>query len=105
MSYIIVFSTVIVYRMSIRNGRQHRVHSCDLSKALVRVFTSCYLSMTMRFALPIFMAAYVIRQAIIFLPCGLFLSSSSSLFSSPNLSGRRLDVYHTSTHGVALVQI
>jgi len=27
------------------------------------------------------------------------------LFSSPNLSGRRLDVYHTSTHGVALVQI
>jgi len=29
----------------------------------------------------------------------------SSFFSSPNLSGRRLDVYHTSTHGVALVQI
>jgi len=26
-------------------------------------------------------------------------------FSSPNLSGRRLDVYHTSTHGVALVRI
>jgi len=24
-------------------------------------------------------------------------------YSSPNLSGRRLDVYHTSTHGVALV--
>ena len=28
---------------------------------------------------------------------------SSSFFSSPNLCGRRLDVYHTSTHGVALV--
>jgi len=27
------------------------------------------------------------------------------LFSSPNLSGRRLDVYHTSTHGMALVRI
>jgi len=40
---------------------------------------------------------------IIFLPCGFFLSFS--FFSSPNLSGRRLDVYHTSTHGVALVQI
>jgi len=26
-------------------------------------------------------------------------------FSSPNLSGRRLDVYRTSTHGVALMQI
>ena len=31
------------------------------------------------------------------------LSSSSFFFSSPNLSSRRLDVYHTSTHGVALV--
>ena len=29
----------------------------------------------------------------------------SSFFSSPNLSGCRLDVYHTSTHGVALVRI
>ena len=28
---------------------------------------------------------------------------SSSFFSSPNLSGRSLDVYHTSTHRVALV--
>jgi len=28
---------------------------------------------------------------------------SSFFFSSPNLSGQRLDVYHTSTHGVALV--
>ena len=34
-----------------------------------------------------------------------FLSSSIYLFSSPNLSGGRLDVYHTSTHGVALVRI
>jgi len=32
-----------------------------------------------------------------------FLSSSSSIFFSlPNLSGRRLDVYHTSTHQVWL---
>ena len=29
----------------------------------------------------------------------------SSFFSSPNLSGHRLDLYHTSTHGVALVRI
>jgi len=28
-----------------------------------------------------------------------------SFFSLPNLSGRRLDVYHTSKHGVALVRI
>jgi len=38
---------------------------------------------------------------IIFLHCGFFLP----LFSSPNLSGRTLDVYHTSTHDVALVRI
>jgi len=36
----------------------------------------------------------------------LFLSSSFFFFfSSPNLSGRRLDVYHTLAHGVALVRI
>jgi len=43
-----------------------------------------------------------------FLPCGFFLSFfflSSFFFSSPNVSGRRLDVYHTFTHVVALVQI
>jgi len=28
-----------------------------------------------------------------------------SIFSSPNLSGRRLDIYHTLTHGVAIVRI
>jgi len=49
---------------------------------------------------------YVIGQTIIFSSCSFFLSSSfSSFFSSPNLSGRRLDVYHTSTYGVALVRI
>jgi len=30
---------------------------------------------------------------------------SSSFLSSRNLSRRRLNVYHTSTHGVALVRI
>jgi len=37
---------------------------------------------------------------IIFLPCDFYLSSFFvllSLFSSPNLSGRRLHVYHTAT--------
>jgi len=35
----------------------------------------------------------------------LFLLLLSSFFSSPNLRGRRLDVYHTLAHGVALVRI
>ena len=49
---------------------------------------------------------YVIGQTIIFLPCDFYLLSFFfllSFFSSPNLKGRRLDVYHTSTHGVAFV--
>jgi len=46
---------------------------------------------------------YVIGQTIIFLPGDFYLSVF--FFSSPNLSGRRLDVCHTSTHGVALVRI
>jgi len=41
---------------------------------------------------------------IIFLSCGFFYIFDF-LYSWPNLSGRRLDVCHTSTHGVALVRI
>jgi len=41
--------------------------------------------------------------------CGYYIFvlilSSSIFLSSPNLSGQRLDVYHTSIHGVALVLI
>jgi len=51
------------------------------------------------------MAAHSNGQAIIFLPCGFFCLLLSIFFSSPNLSGRRLDVYYTYTHGVALVRI
>ena len=52
------------------------------------------------------MAALCNRGTNIFLPCDFYLLSIFYLlFSSPNLSGHRLDVYHTSTHGVALVQI
>jgi len=49
------------------------------------------------------MAALLADADIIFLHCSFFLSFF--FYSSPNLSRRRLDVYHTSTHGVALVRI
>jgi len=39
---------------------------------------------------------------IIFLPCAFFYLLSLFFLSSPNLSGRRVDVCLTSTHGVAL---
>ena len=44
---------------------------------------------------------YGIGRPYIFSSCFFFLL----FFCSPNLSGRRLDVYHTLAHGVALVRI
>jgi len=41
----------------------------------------------------------------IFCPVVSFYLLLSFFFSSPNLSDRRLDVYHTLTRGVALVRI
>jgi len=41
----------------------------------------------------------------LFASCIFPVISSSYLFSSPIRSRRRLDVYHISTHGVALVRI
>ena len=45
---------------------------------------------------------YVIGQTIIFSSC-FFFFFLLLFFSSPNLSGRKLDVYHTLAHDVALV--
>jgi len=54
---------------------------------------------------PVFLwPLYGIWQTIIFLPCDFYLSFFFFL-SSPNLSRRELDFYHTSTHDVALVRI
>jgi len=41
----------------------------------------------------------------IFAVISFYLLLSVFLFSLPNLSSCRLDVYHTLTHGVALVRI
>jgi len=55
----------------------------------------------MKYVLRFLWPPYGMGQAIIFSCCDLFFFFF--FFSSPNLSGRRLDVYHTSAHGVALV--
>jgi len=54
-------------------------------------------------AASIIMAALCADADIIFLPYGFFFYLLSFFFSSPNLSGRRVNVCHTSTNGVALV--
>jgi len=59
-------------------------------------------------SISIFMAALRNRAGHYIFALWFLLSSSSvflSFFSSPNLSRRRLDVCHTSTHDVALVRI
>ena len=57
------------------------------------------------FLLSFLWSPYVIGQTIIFSSCSFFLSSIYLFFSSPNLSGRKLDVYHTLAHGATLVRI
>jgi len=52
----------------------------------------------------LFMAALCNRAGHMYISILWFLSIFF-FYSSPNLSGHRLDVYHTSTHGVALVRI
>ena len=64
---------------------QHRCRSRDIVQASSRSERNAFL-----------WPPYEIGQAIIFLPCGFFLSFF--VFSSPHLSGRRLDVlpyFHT----------
>jgi len=65
------------------------------TKTLLAAFTIWKL----KFILDFFMAAVCNREGHMFVHPVV----SSSFFSLPNLSGRRLDVYHTSIHGVALV--
>ena len=55
--------------------------------------------------LSLFMVALFNRETIYIFMLFLLLLLLSSFFSSPNLRGRRLDVYHTLAHGVALVRI
>jgi len=88
----------------IGNSKMIASHRCDVFKTRCSQSNSAIVIALTGYGLP-----YVIRQTIIFLPCNFFLSIylllSSIFFSSPNFSGRGLDVYHTLTHGVALVRI
>jgi len=70
-------------------------HPCKFQRvSQTIIFSSC----------PFVMVALCNRETIIFLACYFYLLPIF-FFSSPNLSGRKLDVYHTLTHGVALVRI
>ena len=86
-------------------GRTHFSSARDVDVSLLTLIWLADFSDASAACDPFFLwSPYVIGQTIIFLPCDfyLLLLSSFFFFSSPNLSGRRLDVYHTSTHGVGL---
>ena len=80
------------------------VHAVSQNADLFASATDCTLPNVQQLEASLFMVALCNRETIyIFI---LFLSSFFFLFfSSPNLSSRRLDVYHTLAHGVALVRI
>ena len=81
----------------------HRQNASTKRKWLIRVrrSESSRRQRSTLFVTLFFMAALCNkRRPYIFSSCGFFFFL---LFSLPNLSGRRLDVYHTSTHGVALI--
>jgi len=75
----------------VNNWQPDKISSCSYCFSLLHFFfTLCLLWPPC--------AAYA---DIIFSSCGFFFF----FFSSPNLSGHRVDIYHTSTHGVALARI
>ena len=78
------------------SGSQRQQRMVDSYRTVSVLWTQAVASMP-----TLFMVALWNRETIyIFI---LFLLLLSSFFSSPNLSSRRLDVYHTSAHGVVLV--
>jgi len=60
----------------------------------------CFLNHVCLAQAPFLWSPYILGGPLYFCR-GFFLSFF--FFSSPNVSGRRLDIYHTSSHGVALV--
>jgi len=74
--------------------------------ALLKQWLLQYNKQKLETVLYLFMVALCNRETIYIFMLWFVLSSSSFFFFSlPNLSRRRLDVCHTSTHGVALVRI
>jgi len=73
-----------------------------LGSSQVSMSRDCVLTVSVRHSYNCLLwSPYGIGQTIIFSSCFFFLF----YFLAPNLSGQRLDVYRTSTRGVALVRI
>jgi len=78
-----------------------RVNFCPLFMAAMRSRCGHYIFVLWFLVLLVLLLVLLVLVLFLFLLLSFFLS----FFTSPNLSRRTLDVYHTSTHGVALVRI
>jgi len=87
--------------VSLQVDNKYIVYVKDLKYLGVHVSAGLFLKFSVEH-LYIFMVALCNRADHYFI-LFLLLSSFFFFFSSPNLSSRRLDVYHTSAHGVVLV--
>jgi len=91
---------VQVLRSPILTALLHGTSAAGVGQTLRRRTTYAIMELSQR-------APRIFGRATITLGIGIYSGSIFSylLFFSPNRSRRRLDVYHTSTHDVALVQI
>ena len=78
----------ILYRFQVASSSYRRYVKCCVKCLLSHIYISLHCIIIM---------AALCNRAGHYVFARWFLSSSSIIFSSPNLSGRRLDVYHTST--------
>jgi len=79
-------------------SHQHLIMVALCNRADRYIFALWFLSFFFFFSLVSDIAIFVLKRDV-------KLQLTNSFFPLPNLSGRRLDVCHTSTHGVALVRI
>ena len=89
------FSTLVHLRW--RGGATGKAFGLAISRSRVQILLEATLRNNLR---QVVMVALCNRETIYIFILFLLLSS---FFCSPNLSSRRLDVYHTSAHGVVLV--
>jgi len=92
--------TAVLFSSVLQNNGFNGIHS-----ALGERRCGLWQSRSHLYSVGFLWSPYGIGQTIIFSSCGFFYFFFFFLFFLANLSRRRLDVCHTSTHGVALVRI
>jgi len=101
---VLTFSCTSVASMQLSKTSTPMYHENETRTVQVKNFSPQMYKVSERL-LSLLNCIFIMAALLYFCPVVSIFYLSIYLFSSPNLSGRRLDVYHTSTHGVALVRI